>query len=307
MIEPAIVPTIVPAPWMAAPASLLLVAVLLQVHERFRAIFPEDPPQGSGRHQHPAPTPMVGWIPAGLASTLLALGLLLRWWPSQPAAPLLAALALAILAGYLDDRGKEVERPMPWHRKGLLLGAATFVALLAIARTHSLEPWQWFAAALWLFALTNAVNFLDNTDGVACSLGAMGLLLVSEGSGPFAVAGYAFLGVLPLNWPRPRVFLGDSGALGLGVLLAYATLDAGLAREGRVFSSTALLPAAVFALDFAQVVVARLILGVPPWEGDRRHVTHILMLLGLPRVFVAPLLVTVGLALYFGFAALGAG
>jgi hypothetical protein len=51
-----------------------------------------------------------------------------------------------------------------------------------------------------------------------------------------------------------------------------------------------LLPMAVFLVDFAQVVIARLIIGVAPWIGDRRHVTHILMNLHLPQWLLAPLL-----------------
>ena len=50
-----------------------------------------------------------------------------------------------------------------------------------------------------------------------------------------------------------------------------------------------LLAVAVPLTDFMQVVLMRLIIGVPPWVGDRRHLTHIAQNLGLHRVTIAPL------------------
>ena len=64
---------------------------------------------------------------------------------------------------------------------------------------------------------------------------------------------------------------------------------AAAAAEGWPEAATMAAPVAVLAADFTQVVLARLMLGVPPWIGDRRHLTHIAMSLGAPRVAVAPL------------------
>ena len=58
-----------------------------------------------------------------------------------------------------------------------------------------------------------------------------------------------------------------------------------------------LLPVALLLGDFVQVITARLILGVAPWVGDRRHLTHIVQNLGLPRPLVAPLFALVAAAL----------
>ena len=55
-------------------------------------------------------------------------------------------------------------------------------------------------------------------------------------------------------------------------------------------------------LDFVQVISARLILGVPPWQGDRRHLTHILMNWGLPQSLVAPACVALALLLFYTLA-----
>ena len=272
-------------PWIAAPSSLLLLVLALYCHRNWRAIFPEDPP-GTGRHQHVAPTPMAGWLPVVVALAALRYADV-SWW-------VLAGIALASSTGYLDDRGKAAGREMSWVFKALLLGLATAMVLVeARSRLDGITPIA--LAVLWLFAVTNAVNFLDNTDGVASSLGVLGLLLVSRCEGAAAWAAFAFLGFVPGNWPRPRVFLGDSGSLGLGMCLAWATLPS----PDDPAPWTALLPIAVFALDFTQVLVARIILRTPPWVGDRRHLTHIAVNIGLRRVFVAPLFVLLGCGLYF--------
>jgi UDP-GlcNAc:undecaprenyl-phosphate GlcNAc-1-phosphate transferase len=274
-------------PWIAAPVSLLLLGLGVYCHRHWLAIFPEDPP-GTGRHLHDAPTPMAGWVPVVVA--LGALGYAgVSWW-------VVAGIAVASLTGYLDDRGKSKgrEMEMSWRRKGVLLLVATGLVLVETSVERETLP-QIVLAFLWIFAVTNAVNFMDNTDGVASSLGALGLLFVSSGVGAVAWAAFAFLGFVPGNWPRPRVFLGDSGALGLGMCLGWVTLPS---PDFDVLLPS-LLPIAIFALDLTQVILARVVLGVPPWVGDRRHLTHISVNLGLPKVLVAPVFVALGCAIYF--------
>lgn len=267
--------------WTAAIASVVLMGLGLACHRRLKTILPEDPPCTVGRHQHPDPTPMAGLLPALLA--LFALAVL------QPAGWLLAGVGIATTVGYLDDRGKSEHVEMKWYRKGLGLLAAAVCATVHFALAHDLSPLQWGLILFWLFALTNAVNFMDNTDGVAAAAGGIGLLCASGGEGAMAFVGMAFLGFLPFNWPRPLVFLGDSGSLCLGLCLAAASLEFGLSSSGELVDLAVVLPVVIFVADFLQVITARLIIGVPPWEGDRRHLTHILMNLGLPRLLIAPL------------------
>ena len=104
-------------------------------------------------------------------------------------------------------------------------------------------------------------------------------------------AAWSALAFLPWNWPRPRLFLGDSGAYALGLLVGAHSLP---------WANHQLAAVAVQCADFVQVVVARLVLGVPPWVGDRRHLTHVVQNLGLPRIAVAPLFAAIAAALAFG-------
>jgi UDP-N-acetylmuramyl pentapeptide phosphotransferase/UDP-N-acetylglucosamine-1-phosphate transferase len=279
-------------PWIGAPATFLLLGLGLYCHRHWHALFAEDPPQEIGRRRHAQATPMTGWVPALVILAALALTARREW--------LLAGIGLATLVGYFDDRGKVEGAELAWHLKGLALGVAAACVTFDLAAAHGLSAAQAWYCLGWLFLLTNAVNFMDNTDGVAASVGGMGLLLATGGEGPLAWAGWAMLGFLPFNWPRARMFLGDAGSLSLGICLATASLEAGLRTGSAAGVATSIdwgwaaLPLLVFAADFVQVVTARLILGVPPWLGDRRHLTHVSMNLGLPRVMVAPVFAGLG-------------
>ena len=276
-------------PWCAAPITLLALGLGLLCHRKLLAIFPEDQPGQAARKQHRQPTPLVGWT-LGLAALGLNFG---AWW-------LMTAIALTTYIGYLDDRGKDHggRNRVTWQQKGRFIAAATVCGAVHLWQLQGIplaeiSPTDMALVLVILFVITNAVNFLDNTNGVAAALGGLGLLLATDAQGPMAMIGFVYLGFLLLNWPRAWLFLGDSGALTLGLCLGITALDGGSRGDNHIALLT-LAPMAVFLLDFAQAVIARLIIGVPPWVGDRRHLTHIAMNLGLPAWLVMPLFVGAG-------------
>lgn len=242
--------------------------------------LPDDPPR-PGRKQHGRPIPLAGLVLVPVVAPWLWAAA--AWWQ-------LAGFVLAGFVGYLDDRQKEHGRDLDWRAKAVGLAVAAAAGATAVV-SPATEPGAWLLVAGFVFVLINATNFLDNTDGVAASLAAVSLLTLGHGHGAAAAAGFAALGFVPWNWPRPRLFLGDAGAYALGLVTGVAA--AAGARE----HAHHLWAVAVQLLDFAQVVTARVALGLPPWVGDRRHLTHIAHHLGVPRVAIAPLFATVALAL----------
>ncbi|MCB9877179.1 MAG: hypothetical protein H6835_06200 [Planctomycetes bacterium] len=259
------------------------------VNRRVVGWLPDDPPR-PGRKQHQRPMPLAGVL---LLPTLLTLLLLDE--------ALVPALAVAIQAavGFVDDRRKERGDGLDWRWKALGLGVGC--ALLGASVVDPIaRPAAALLAAAFAFVLTNAVNFLDNTDGVAAALTAAMLLclgcdpaLAAHHLAPVALGlGGAALGFLAWNWPTPRVFLGDAGAYALGATTSWVALSAARVDSGSMWS------VAVPLADFAQVVTARVVLAVPPWVGDRRHLTHIAQNLGLPRRAVAPLFATLAVGVW---------
>lgn len=257
-------------------------------NRRWFGWLPDDPPR-PGRKQHARPIPLAGvaLVPA-----------FVPWCIAERAWLPLAAIVVAAAVGFVDDRYKERDGDLDWRVKALALLAAAGAAAAAAVPPLA-HPLGWLGATALVFVLTNATNFLDNTDGVAASVAAVSLLVLGLGaagerSDQAVAAGLAALAFVPWNWPQPRLFLGDSGAYALGVATGYALLRA---LPGQPLALTA---TAVQLVDFTQVVVARVVLGVPPWVGDRRHLTHIAQNAGVPRRAVAPLFAALAMAAAVG-------
>jgi UDP-GlcNAc:undecaprenyl-phosphate/decaprenyl-phosphate GlcNAc-1-phosphate transferase len=157
---------------------------------------------------------------------------------------------------------------------------------------------------VWIVFLVNAVNFIDGLDGLAAGLSAIAAIglfvystrLPAEFLGPsplaplvaVAVAG-ACLGFLPHNFNPARIFMGDSGAMPLGYLLAGATIsiigrfNGPGAAGGRLALPLIFTPIVFLALpitDALFAIVRRLATGRGIWTADKEHIHHRLMRLG---------------------------
>ncbi|MFN9349810.1 MAG: glycosyltransferase family 4 protein [Gemmatimonadota bacterium] len=147
---------------------------------------------------------------------------------------------------------------------------------------------------IWVIGVTNAVNLLDNMDGlssgvVAVSTAIAALVLATQGDVVGAVmataTAAACAGFLLYNVNPARVFMGDCGSLVLGFLVAWLALRAGQAAAPLLPAGTtpilAIGLAAVPILDTTVVTIARLREGRPVSQGGRDHLSHRLVFLGL--------------------------
>lgn len=145
---------------------------------------------------------------------------------------------------------------------------------------------------LWVVGITNALNLLDNMDGLAAGVGAIAALVMAAFGGPpgtewlvplaLAVAGSA-VGFLPWNVSPARQFLGDAGSMPLGFLLA-ATGILGTYREAG--NALLVLVAPVFVLgvpilDTTLVTLVRRFHGRKVSQGGKDHLSHRLVALGM--------------------------
>lgn len=278
-------------PWLALPVGTALGFVALLVHTRWLGFLPEDVP-APPRKLHGHATPQAGFLFAAVATL---------WLATHGEGWLAAVAAILGVTGYLDDRTKP-SGGLHWPIKALALACAAALVAHPVA---DLGLGVWVTALAFAFVVINATNFLDNQHGVATALGGFGLVAATGLEGPLGACALLFLGFLPCNWPRARLFLGDGGAHALGGLLAAAALRAGVNTDGLSLAKL-LAPTAILVLDFTQVVVARVVIGVPPWVADRRHLTHIAAQLGVPRAWVMPVMLGLAaLALYAIRALLG--
>jgi UDP-GlcNAc:undecaprenyl-phosphate GlcNAc-1-phosphate transferase len=155
------------------------------------------------------------------------------------------------------------------------------------------EVWNALLSIFWLVGVTNAFNFFDNLDG-----GATGITLVASmnlfilglwgdqyliSSIALAIAG-AGLGFLWWNRNPARIYLGDSGALFIGFILAISLLQFEPNVDSHVAS--ALIPVLVLALpiiDTSVAVVSRALRGVSIFQGGRDHLSHRLIGIGFSK------------------------
>lgn len=179
----------------------------------------------------------------------------------------------------------------------ILVATAMYVGGFRITELSS--PWGhtwhlgWLAlpvTVVWIVGLTNATNLLDGMDGLVAGVAtvmALALAMINILGGnsvvallTFSLAG-ATLGFLPYNFSPARIFLGDSGSLFLGLVMA------GISTLSFFKAATATLvfvPLLLFALplfDTTQVVIGRLRRGHHPFSPDKTHVHHRLLELGL--------------------------
>jgi UDP-GlcNAc:undecaprenyl-phosphate GlcNAc-1-phosphate transferase len=235
-----------------------------------------DRPMGYKGHR--AATPYLGGtaIMAGLVVAALALG-----DGGGTYAVVLGCAGAMWVVGTLDDR----VNLSPFLRLALEAG-------VAVALWNSGHGWEISSDAvnlaltcIWVLAIVNAVNLMDNMDGaastvVAVAAAAIGLLAALQPDPMlaalcFAIAG-ACAGFLPHNLARPaRIFMGDGGSMPLGLLLASiapAAASQWVAGTGGV--ATGALLVGLVILDTSLVMVSRRRGGRPLMSGGRDHLTH---------------------------------
>lgn len=150
---------------------------------------------------------------------------------------------------------------------------------------------------LWVLAITNSLNLIDNMDGLASGVTAIASLtyfVIAAGNGDYLVASFALAlagascGFLRHNFPPARIFLGDAGSLMLGFLLAALALKLDLVgTSGFVRGLVPVLILGVPIFDTILVIVARIHGKRPISKGGTDHSSHRLTELGLSGRSVA--------------------
>lgn len=242
---------------------------------------------------HSRPTPLLGGL-AIYVAVLLVTAFAAGRTELRELAGILGGASLVALLGAWDDRW-----PLSPYAK--LLGEVLAAVLLAAAgvKVQLLGPalgpaWAWADLALtllWVVALTNAANLLDNMDGALAGItlvAAAAFALLAQGSGQLLVAPLAAalagacLGFLAYNRSPATIFMGDAGSLFLGFLLA--ALGIKLRFPGQTPAASWMVPVLVLALplfDTLLVVISRLRRGLNPLKhGGTDHLAHRLVARG---------------------------
>jgi hypothetical protein len=145
----------------------------------------------------------------------------------------------------------------------------------------------------WLVGITNAINLLDNMDGLAAGIAAIAavfLAVIHAGNGQFNEAviltafAAALAGFLIYNFSPASIFMGDCGALFVGFFLASSALTAVSGGRSRTLLPVLAVPVLILLLpifDTTLVTILRKLTGRAVSQGGRDHTSHRLVALGL--------------------------
>ncbi|MFH2007242.1 MAG: hypothetical protein ABI333_11695 [bacterium] len=257
---------------------------------------------------HAEPTALMGGIAIFLG---FAVAFLTLWPFPDRRLPVLALCGAGMFGlGLLDDL---VSLRPAAKLAGQIAVAATFT-FAGVLPIYTFVPVIDIAITiLWLVGITNALNLLDNLDGQAAGVtviaaGFLAYFFLAAGQPleagvALAVVGAA-LGFLLFNWNPASIFMGDSGSLLLGFLLAGVTLFNQSHRTRNLLATLAvpLLVLIVPILDTALVTLARKAHGRAVSQGGTDHISHRLVALGLTERMTV--LVVYGVAIASGLMAI---
>jgi len=206
---------------------------------------------------------------------------------------LLPAIALGLI-GLVDD----IRNLSPWPRFVAQSVAGLLTAILLIITDTVGSPTgsvlvDALITIIWIVGITNSINFFDNLDGGASgtvAITSIALLILALQGEQYLIAALAAVlagatsGFLLWNKPPARIYMGDAGALFLGLLIAslVVRLDTNPINNFATFSIPIFL-LAVPIMDTSVAVLSRLRRGISPFQGGKDHLSHRLMRSGLSK------------------------
>jgi UDP-GlcNAc:undecaprenyl-phosphate GlcNAc-1-phosphate transferase len=244
------------------------------------------------------PVPYLGGVSIAIGITVASFGALLYSdFSTETFGKALSVLLPAILIsamGLYDDL-KSLE---PWPRlvAQTIAGIAVAIYLIqnnTLGQAFSNQALNYAVTIIWIVGICNSINFFDNLDGGASGTVAVisiFLFAIAFNQGQSLVSALAVvtagatLGFLIWNKVPAKIYMGDAGALFLGIIIAVLTirLDPEVGPQSRALAIPLLLMA-VPILDTTTVVISRLSRGISPFTGGRDHLSHRLMRKGLGR------------------------
>ncbi|HHX23034.1 MAG TPA: undecaprenyl/decaprenyl-phosphate alpha-N-acetylglucosaminyl 1-phosphate transferase [Thermoanaerobacterales bacterium] len=277
--------------FMAMLLAFLVTPFVMKLAWKIGAI---DVP-GDARRVHKKPMPRLGGLAIYIA--FIMAGLITLPLKSPSVKGILLGSTIIVIIGILDDiydLPAKVKLVGQIAAAGILVLFGTKVNLLTnpLGGMFVLGKLAIPATLFWVVGITNTLNFIDGLDGLAAGVAAIAaftMMLVNlsleQASGTLVMAllAGAAIGFLPYNFNPAKIFMGDTGAMFLGFVLAAQAI------EGAVKSATAMaliIPILALGLpifDTAYAILRRFVNGKPLMQADKGHVHHRLLAIGLSQ------------------------
>lgn len=274
-----------------------------------------DAPDGD-RRMHNLPVPRLGGVAVFLGAAAVALTLFVRTQPRFTVPGEVGVAQIRFLAGAFIGSGFLFVVGLVDDIRGLSPSLKLIAQITAASIAVYFAPpipsialgygpgitlgWVMIPIAiLWMVGVTNVFNFIDGLNGLAGGIAVVGcatIIATSLALGnlvvllPTVALLGALLGFLRYNYPRASIFLGDSGSLSIGFLLAAFSLYASVNSFGAVLIIIPLVTVAVPLMDGTLAILRRWLRHVPVSGADARHIHHRLLALGISPQRAAVLL-----------------
>ena len=278
--------------------SLVTVSILTPIMRYFAKRYGAVDTPSESHKTHKNPVPYLGGVAIALGVVIVTyIVSLVSDFSSETfflsSTVLIPAVIMGIV-GLIDD----LRKISPWPRFVIqsLFGFAISALLVATNTLGSPFGNNWLdvpITALFIVGITNSINFFDNLDGAASgalAIAAGFLFILSFQGGQFLIAALsivltgATLGFLLWNKPPARIYMGDAGALFLGILIASLAIRFDPNPIDRLASfAIPLLLLAVPILDTSVAVASRIKRRISPFQGGRDHLSHRLIRIGFNK------------------------
>ena len=217
--------------------------------------------------------------------------------------------------GFVDD---VIDLRARWKLTGQIILSVLAIGLgfeintiqVPVLQIINLGPWSWPITILWIVGVINAINLIDGLDGLASglviiALACFGILCLWQGQYSLLILIFVLVGVTLGFWlfnrPQASIFMGDSGSMFLGYVMALLSIWV-TDLPGRGPSALPLLILAVPILDTGFALFRRFFKGIPFYSADKDHLHHRLIARGFSAT--QAMLALVGFSTLFGVIAL---
>jgi len=281
-------------------ASALLFAISATPAARWLALKFGIIDQPAARKVHTTPIPRFGGIAMYGAVVIALLVFRERFYLHQLVSILLGATWVSLVGAWDDRWGM---RPV-LKLLGQIVGALILIVAGVQVQFLSSDVLNWMVTIIWVVGLTNAINFLDNMDGLSGGITAIAsafFLLLAVQNGQYLVGGLsaallgASIGFLVYNFNPATIFMGDTGSLFLGFMLAAVGIK--LRFPNNTDAITWMVPVLVLGIpifDTTLVVFSRIRRGLHPATPGKDHTSHRLVRIGFTQREAVMLLYLIG-------------
>ncbi|NLK68356.1 MAG: undecaprenyl/decaprenyl-phosphate alpha-N-acetylglucosaminyl 1-phosphate transferase [Clostridiaceae bacterium] len=309
---------------IALIVSFFATPIAKKIAVSFNAIdVPKD-----DRRMHKRPVALMGGlaiITGFIVSILYAFfvyqpDILKSWLVEFPTAKIVGVLVSAIIIivmGAIDDvrpLTAKVKFPIQLIAAAIVVFTGTKIKYITISikdiKYISIEDTiSIVLSILWIVGITNAINLIDGLDGLAAGVAAiasLSLFVVSVMMAPdvhvvFAVLYVALagsiMGFLPYNFNPAKIFIGSTGAYFLGFILAVISIEGATKAYTALTMVVSLVALAFPIFDTLFAIVRRVLNKKPIGEGDRGHIHHRLVDMGISQKYSVTILYVVSAAL----------